>query len=481
MMKVKNIVIMGGGTAGWLSALYCIEKYNKNGVKVSIIEPSDIPIIGVGEGTVDSFFDFLEDLNVDIKEFIKETRGSVKHGINFVDWLEIGKDYWHPFYFNSPGSLQLVSLACCSKDFNDLFMNTTLAKQNKSCFNPEKRSFAGAHFDSALVCKYLKKICIDRGVELIDNSIESVVLGQEDDYISHLILKNKDTFKADFYIDCSGFKSLLLAKTFKEKFVDFSEHLVCDSALVMRTSHLDDENINAFTEAKAQKHGWTWRIPVYDRVGNGYVYSSKISGYDEVAKDFQEHLNLKDVDFKKVEFKVGFYENVFKGNSVSVGLSSGFIEPLEATGLMFVTRTLNAMDLYISEDKSLAEVNEFVQKLYYSTRDFIFLHYRLSKRNDTKFWKEIKKIPYPISLKTNLNSIITVLNKTNKESVENLKKILDPWDLRAYLLVLRGMDFHELHDNIKELNLSYNEILEDNISKSEPYYNLSSFLSNLHQ
>lgn len=476
--NLNKIVIVGGGTAGWLSALYCVEKIKTNyNTEIVIIEPSNLPIIGVGEGTVDSFMDFLEKLNIDLVEFLKETKGSIKHGIHFQDWLMLEKEYWHPFYSNSVSTENILKLTVSNSDFNDLFLNTLLAKNDKTAFSHENRVSAGFHFDSTLVCDYLRKICLNRGVKLIDKVVKDVAFDDKN-FVDTVICEDGDKVHGDFFIDCTGFKSLIIGKKYKTPFKSFSKYLICDQALTKQSMH-DDQNIKAYTISKAQKYGWTWEIPTVNRKGNGYVYSSHFSSDAQVEEDFSKHLglDLNESEFKKVKFKVGHYEKAFVGNCLAVGLSSGFIEPLEATGLLFVTKSLEVIGEFFKENINETQVNDIIGRYYTTTRDFIFLHYKLTDRTDTEFWKHVQSIEYPESLEKSLVLIRSTLGVQSKDKVDYLKQELFPWDVRAYLFVLNGMDNLSLFKiNQNELEAAHKEIVNLNRVEQSKYEDLFKFL-----
>ncbi len=481
--KLKKLVVVGGGTAGWLSAVYLQEQFKKQDkqVELALLEPSNIPTIGVGEGTVDSFIDLLENAGVDIQEFIRESKGSLKHGIRFKDWLELNSEYWHPFYADSMSSEDIFKLLLTPKPFHDIFFNTRLAKNSRSAFSPDRRVATGLHFDSKLVAAYLKKLCISRGCKLIDAEVQGISRTQ-DGSIEKILCNDGIEVSADFFIDASGFRSLIIGKEFQTPFVDFSKYLICDQAITLQKPYAEGEVREAYTTSSAQKFGWSWKIPTYNRTGFGYVFSSQFATPDSLHDEFSKRMNLpKDHNYKfgHVKFRVGHYEQSMVKNCMAIGLSSGFIEPLEATGLLFVSKGLQALSLYFKDEINSSEINRLMSNYYNTTRDFIFLHYKLTKRNDTDFWNHVREIPTPPSLQERLNILKGCIGKLEENRIQFVKDLLFPWDLRAYVLILHGMGFYQ--NSLPELADIHDDIVDSLDKKSENFERLDPFLDKLNE
>lgn len=443
----KKITIIGGGTAGWVSALTMVRLSDENNLNltVNLIEPSDIPIIGVGEGTVDSFVDFTERLGVPTLDMVRGTGASFKQGILFKDWDHKGNTYWHPFYSHSMSTADLLDLVPTSNDFNDLFLNVALAKKNKSPFKGEKRVSCGFHFDNSLLGKFFKDYTTKLGVKCIDGKVKDFEIEGEAT-VKSVLLEDGRKIESDIFIDCSGFRSILIGNKFKIPFSDFSEYLVCNKAIALPEMYQNEaKEIEPYTTCTALNSGWTWRIPIQNRIGNGYVFSDRFISANDAKIELKKHLgpHTEAAESRVINFKVGHYEKVLHGNCLAVGLSSGFIEPLEATGILFITKTLEYFSKYLLGNIDASVVNKYVSDYYISTRDFIFLHYKLTKRNDTNFWKHVASIDYPDTFLNKLEIFKTLMfsKKFDEQKVSDLKKICDPWDIRAYLFVLKGMGF----------------------------------------
>jgi tryptophan 7-halogenase len=453
-----KFTIIGGGTAGWVSAL-AIKRFsdqNELNFTVQIIEPSDLPVIGVGEGTVDSFVDFTEKLGVPTLEMVKGTGASFKHGILFRDWEKKGSTYWHPFYSHSLSSKDILEMIPLDNDFNDVFLNVRLAKDSKSPFKGDKRVSCGFHFDNFLLGKFFKDYTSKLGVKCIDAKVADFELESED-RVKAVVLQDGRKIESDFFIDCSGFRSLLLSEKLKTRFIDFSSDLICNKAIALPELYqTKDQPIDPYTTSTALSSGWTWRIPILNRIGNGYVFSDQFISPPDAEKELKDLLGLHtaNTEGRLISFKVGHYEKVLRGNCLAVGLASGFIEPLEATGILFITKTLEYFGKYLSGHMTESSINSAVSDYYRSTRDFIFLHYKLTRRQDTPFWKHVSSIKYPDSLreKMELFEKMSKIKKFDDALLEEIKCKCAPWDLRAFMFVLKGMGFYKEVENDSQVD-----------------------------
>ena len=413
---IKKIVIVGGGSAGWLAAAALSKTLDSTFTRIQLIESSTIGTVGVGEATIPPILNFLNYLGIDEADFMRKTQASFKLGIKFSDWHSLGKSYYHPF--GSVGvkidSKEFYPCWLKSKlngdttEFTDFSPAAVMCEQNK--FYPPSRAdkdsfIAGAsyalHFDAGLVAKYLADYAKNRGVERIEADIVDVSTTLEQG-ITGLVLADGKQIDGDFYIDCSGFQGLLIEKALHSGYEDWREFLPCDRAVAVQT-----QNVAAtanYTLATARNSGWTWKIPLQHRTGNGYVYSSKYCSDDEAAKVLLTAAEGELLTEPRViPFVTGMRKKMWNKNCVALGLSSGFLEPLESTAIHLVTRGLRLfLDLLpnsSSEPTLEAEYNRLMSMEYVSIRDFIILHYCTSQRTDSDFWRTCNTMEIPESLR----------------------------------------------------------------------------------
>lgn len=416
MNPLKKIVIVGGGTAGWIAAaiLACTRKQEH--CQIELIESDEIGTIGVGESTIPPFLELLNKLGINQVDFIRHTQASFKLGIEFIDWKQKGEKYFHHFGTLGPTGMSdhdFYQLWLKSKKkgspfgLQDFSICNVMAKHRRF-FPPDQgentplqHARYALHLDAKLVANYLRKYAEARGVVRTEGMVTDVKQ-KADGSIEKVILKSGAEVAADFFIDCSGFKALLIGKTLGVGYHDWSNYLLCDRAIAVQTENTGETV--PFTRATAREHGWTWRIPLQSRTGNGYVYSSKFCS-DEEAKETL----LKVVDGKLlteprvIPFSSGVRHEIWSKNCLSIGLASGFIEPLESTaihlvvrGMMFFLRFFPDMEC---NQPLIDEYNRRMIFEYEEIRDFIVLHYCLTEREDTPFWKQCKTMELPSSLK----------------------------------------------------------------------------------
>lgn len=413
---IQRIAIIGGGTAGWMAAAALARTLKGQAVRIELVESADVGTIGVGESTIPPIIKFLQFLEIDEKDFIQQTQASFKLAIKFKDWRRIGESYLHPFGIIGvtidgnpfyPCWLR-ARLNGDTSEFTDYSPAAVMAEENKF-FPPSKapkESFlAGAsyalHFDALLVAKYLRKYAESRGVVRYEDHVVNVSM-RENGFIGELDLKSGRKIQADFYIDCTGFKGLLIEEALNTGYEDWRHYLPCDRAVAMPT-----ENTGVtvpYTQATARDHGWTWRIPLQHRTGNGYVYCSEYCG-DEQARD----ILMRAVDGKPltepriIPFVTGKRKRIWNKNCLSLGLASGFLEPLESTTIHLVTQGIRLL-IQLFPDRQCDEVlireyNRRMDNEYLGVRDFIILHYCTTGREDTPFWRRCRTMEIPDSLR----------------------------------------------------------------------------------
>jgi len=360
--NLDNIVIVGGGTAGWLSALYLNSKFKNS--KITLIESDEIGILGAGEGTTGNIVKFLNELGITSDDMINNCEATFKTGIDFENWTEAGSSYYHPIDYK-----------------------------------PKGQGYA-YHFNARLLAKYLKSLAIERGVNWIEGIVTEPILNDMNQIIG---LKTIDTIiDATFVIDCSGFKRLLIGNHYKSNWISYEEHLKVNTAIPF---FLPTNSINVHTTTKsiAMKYGWMWQIPLQSRRGCGYIFDSTEISEDEAKKEIIEFLGANiDIQFNKpIKFKPGSYENVWIENCLAIGLSGGFLEPLEATSIMTTILQLEAFYDTTLKKMTLKKYNKFVNTINTQNMIFIYYHY-LTNRTDSTFWKKVSAaeadLPSPLDL-----------------------------------------------------------------------------------
>lgn len=400
---MKSIVILGGGTAGWIAANLMATHWEDKDLDITLVESPDIGIIGVGEGSTPPLKTFMEVIGTQESDWMSRCDATYKVGITFRNWSsKPGFDeYFHPFLcqpdeFSVPAFFHNSFLRRQGVDLDghpsQFFLGWELAKQRLAPITPSNFPFEmnyGYHFNSGLLGQFLQEWAAKKGVKYKQATVTDVGLN-EHGFIDHLKTDADETIKADFYVDSTGFRSQLLQKALGVPFDSCEDVLFNDSAVVFPTD--PDENPEPQTISTALKHGWSWKIPLISRFGNGYVYSSKYVDDDDAEMEFREQLGLVDADIeaRRLKFKVGRVREHWHKNCLAVGLSQGFIEPLEATALDMVQETvvrfIEAANKGDFTDKYRGEFNERISDRFDAVRDYIVCHYRINTRTDTEYW-----------------------------------------------------------------------------------------------
>jgi tryptophan 6-halogenase len=407
---IQNVVILGGGTAGWMAASY-LKKAFPN-VTFTLVEAPGIPKIGVGEATIPNlqrvFFDFL---GIEEDEWMRHCNAAFKCAVKFVNWRKprasgVDDHYYHTFgilpncdrvplshYWalkRSQGEDEAFDYACYREP---PLLDAKLAPRY---MDGTRAMYYAWHFDAHLVADFLRKVATGWGVNHLIDTLENVELA-DDGSIKALRTKEGRRLEADLFIDCSGFRGLLINKALQEPFVDMSSYLMNDSAVAAPVTHDDDAHgVEPYTSAIAMDSGWTWKIPMLGRFGSGYVYSSKFASEDQASRDFCAlwNLNPDKTELNKIRFRVGRNRRAWVKNCVSIGLSSCFVEPLESSGIYFIYAAIYQLAKHFP-DKSFNPVltdrfNREIEFMFDDTRDFIQTHYLTTPREDTPFWRANK-------------------------------------------------------------------------------------------
>ncbi len=412
---IERVVILGGGTAGWLSATM-LSKLLGRIVEITVVESDEIGIVGVGEATIPPLISMLRGLGIDENDLIRHTQGTFKLGIEFKDWSHTGATYSHAF--GVPGHplaglpfyqywLKQHLAGGQAGSLWDYSFNDLAAKQNRFARLPlipdtPMDGLAHAlHFDAGLMAKYLRQRCEASGVIRREGKVAGVNLRAADGFIDSLTLASGEVITGDFFIDCSGFQGLLIEGALKAGYEDWTPWLPCDRALAVPSR--STEPLRPYTQAKAHAAGWQWRIPLQHRVGNGHVFASAFMEPDEVGRILLDHLESEALaEPRLLKFTAGRRKSSWVKNCVAVGLASGFMEPLESTSIHLAQSAIQRL-LRLFPDKGFNQVeideyNRQTRREYELIRDFIVLHYKATERDDSPFWRHIRATPMPDSL-----------------------------------------------------------------------------------
>ena len=406
MKNVKSLTVVGGGTAGLISALILKERSN---LEVSLVYSSNIGIVGVGEGSTEHFSEFIKFVGISASEIVKECDATFKVGVMFDDWIKDTR-YLHsvlsPFNVRSGQYFSVYGrqISANSKYFypDSTFENLVPSNGININYAPETNQY---HFNTFKLNDFLKKKAVEKGIKVFDDDIKEVEL-DENGFIDYVV-GEKANYKSDFYIDATGFKRVLMSKL-NVKWKSFSKYLKLNSAITFPTG--DEDNYNFWTLAKAMNAGWRFKIPTWGRHGNGYIYDSNFINADEAKLEVEKELGHEVEIGKTFQFDPGALETVWNKNCVAMGLSGCFFEPLEATsiGLTIQQSFLLMHKIQNYDENVIKDYNESFESMTENIRDFIVLHY-LTKRNDTPFWKNILNLEIPDSLQNNLEKWKTKL------------------------------------------------------------------------
>ena len=411
---IKSILIVGGGTAGWMAAAALKRAVGPN-AQVRLVESAEIGIVGVGEATVPPIRDFNAMIGLDEAEFMRETQATIKLAIEFVDWGSKGNRYLHPFGTYGPGPtladfpqswlmLRQHGLADGLEAYSMCAQASLKGRAGERASDPRSALsglFTAYHFDAVLYGRYLSKICQARGVERIEGQIVDVTQRPEDGFIRSVTLKDGQVLEADLFIDCTGFRGLLIEGALKTGYEDWSHWLPMNRAVAVPCAKV--EAVRPWTTATAREAGWQWRIALQHRTGNGYVYGSDFISDQEAQDALVQSLDGEMLaEPRRLSFVTGRRKKYWNKNVVSLGLSSGFIEPLESTSIHLVQSGLYRLLQHFPDTGfSQTNIDTYNRRLGREVeliRDFVILHYHLTQRDDSELWRHVSKMPVPDSL-----------------------------------------------------------------------------------
>ncbi|GLX79293.1 tryptophan halogenase [Thalassotalea insulae] len=421
--QIKNIVIVGGGSAGWMTAAMLSRQLESN-ISITLVESDEISTIGVGEATIPPIRAFNGMLGINESEFVSSCNGSFKLGIKFENWARKEEQYFHPFgryavdfdYIPFPYFWNKQRAVGNKRPLQDYSSAWQLAQHDRfSIPSTDKQSlFSGFeyayHFDAGLYANFLHDYAKERGVKRQEGTIVKVDTDLNNGFIKSVTLASGQQIEGDFFIDCSGGRALLLSDALGVKFIDWSEHLLCDRAVAVQTSHI--KPISPYTRSIAGDFGWQWRIPLQTRMGNGLVYSSEFMSEQTAMEELITSVDGKVLtEPKPIKFKVGRREKFWSKNCVAIGLSAGFLEPLESTSLHLIQSAIMRL-VNLFPNKNCDEINtdlfnKQTTEEYEHIRDFIILHYKATKRDDSEFWRYCQHMKIPDSLQNQIDLFST--------------------------------------------------------------------------
>jgi tryptophan halogenase len=408
--SMRGIVVAGGGTAGWMSAAYLRRRTRQ---RVTLVESAGIGTIGVGEATIPALIDFVQGMKIPEDDFLRGCHATYKLAIRFEGWTREGVDYWHPFGLCG-GRIDGIDVfhhwlrAARAKldvgSYTGYSLQAELAAQKKAhrpvAGEPVVPNYA-FHLDAAAFAELLKGIALADGVEHVVADISAAEIDPTGT-IRALRTASGHQLPGDLFIDCTGFRGLLIERQLGEVWVDWSDTLLCDRAVVLRRPV--SEAMPPYTRATAKSAGWAWEIPLSHRTGHGYVYSSGHQSDESAALELLEQARApeKTTELRRLEMRVGRRAGAWRSNCVAIGLSAGFIEPLESTGIFLIQRGLEEL-IECFPSRSLEPglrnlYNERIARVYDDVRDFVLLHYLLTERDEHAFWRDARRVAVPDSL-----------------------------------------------------------------------------------
>ena len=412
--NIRDIVIVGGGTAGWMAASALAK--NAAGARITLIESEEIGTVGVGESTIPPIILFNQLLGIDEDEFVRETNATFKLGIEFVDWRRLGHKYFHNFgmlgadlHTGVPFIHYWMRSLKSGGDPDQLRFSSETEAARRGKFGRVQRTPPGAQpnmhyafqFDASTYAAYLRRYCERRGVVRKEGKVVNVRQNGETGFIEGVDMHDGSSVRGDFFIDCSGFRGLLIEQIYKAGFEDWSHWLPNDRAAAVPAERMAEPS--PFTVARAREAGWQWRIPLQHRTGNGYVYSSSHISDDEVATALLGALEGKALaDPKVLRFKAGRRRKSWVKNCIALGLASGFLEPLESTSIHLVQAgIMKFLDFFPHRECDPILIDRYNEEMafqYETIRDFIIAHYKVTEREDTEFWRYCKHMSIPDTL-----------------------------------------------------------------------------------
>ena len=461
---IRRLVIAGGGTAGWMAAA-ALSKVLRGKVAITLVESEEIGTVGVGEATIPMIQLFNRVLGIDEDEFVRETQGSFKLGIEFVNWGRVGTRYMHAFgrfgqdLWTVPFQQYWLKMFQAGKvpDLGEFSITQVAAYRNRFMRPPQDlqnsplNDIAYAfHFDAGLYARYLRRHAEARGVTRIEGRIGQVVLDEGSGHVAALVMDSGQRVEGDLFIDCSGFRGLLIEQTLKTGFEDWTHWLPCDRAVAVPCASVSP--LTPYTRSTAHRAGWQWRIPLQHRTGNGHVFCSRHISEDEATAVLMGNLDGEALaEPRTLRFTTGMRRLGWNRNVVAMGLASGFLEPLESTSIHLIQSAIaRLIDFFPTTGFSQIDIDEYNRQARFEferVRDFIILHYHLNERTDSSFWTACREMDIPATLRAKLD-LYRTHGRIVRENNELFSEI-------AWMQVMHGQHFeasgyHPLVDSLDE-------------------------------
>lgn len=409
---IQNVVIVGGGSAGWMAAASLAKLIGRN-LKITLIESDQIGTVGVGEATIPTFLILHRLLQISEADFLAETQGTIKLGISFENWRAMDEKYIHAFGYTGQScwaaGFQHFWMKGKAQGFSEEYGHYSpelmAARAGKFGFLQQNPLNYAYHIDATRYAKYLRNLAEQQGVNRVEGKIVEVNQLETGD-ISEVILESGQAIAGDFFVDCSGFAALLIDKTLHTPYEDWTHWLPCDRAVAVQTTA--DEAPLPYTRSIAHPYGWQWRIPLQSRVGNGLVYASRYVTDQEATETLMANIDGKTlIEPRVLKFRTGQRKKQWNQNCVALGLAAGFLEPLESTSIHLIQRgIIRLMQMFPYGGVTEADRNEFNTQMsteFEFIRDFIIMHYHLNERTDSEFWTYCREMSIPESLQHRLD------------------------------------------------------------------------------
>ncbi len=462
----QSIVIVGGGSAGWMSAAAFASQLPSEHYQITLVESADIGTVSVGEATIPGILEFNQMLGINEAEFLSYTKGSFKLGILFRDWYQKGHQYMHPF---GPYGVNIQGVPFHHYLLKDFIGSTPDTPEDLSPYSieyfsalnnkfshPQQQSRSplasikyAYHFDATLYADFLRQHAIKRGVIHIQDDVTNVNQHNNND-IASIELANHAPIQGDLFIDCTGFKGLLINETLGVGFEDWREYLPCDSAIAQPSESLP--SIKPYTISSAHENGWQWQIPLQHRVGNGFVYASDFLSEQDAIDQLAQQLPSSALNEPRtLRWINGKRKQVWQNNCVAIGLSAGFIEPLESTGLQLIqsniVRLLSMWPNMPIDSSVRSQFNDYTNQEIDYIRDFVILHYVATKRSDSEFWQHCANIKTPEHL-ANKMALYQSSGNIFRDNNELFNEI--SWFSVLHGQGLRAKAYHPMTNNLSE-------------------------------
>jgi tryptophan 7-halogenase len=466
--RIKKVVIVGGGTAGWMSAS-ALAKVMGPQIQIELIESDEIGIVGVGEATIPQIKLFNNTLGLDENEYMRKTQATFKLGIEFVNWRRVGHRYIHSFGVVGGRDLGIVPfyhywirqhLQDPEADIGDYDLNVVASRRGKfmrsidAPNSPLSVIGHAFHFDAGLYAKFLRGYSEGLGVKRTEGKVVSVQQHPETGFIQSVTLESGQVIEGELFVDCSGFRGLLIEQTLKTGYDDWRHWLPCDSAFAVPCESFGSPT--PYTRSTAREAGWQWRIPLQHRIGNGYVHCSQFISQDDARDTLLKNLDGKVLaEPRLLKFVTGRRKQFWNKNVVAVGLASGFMEPLESTSIHLIQSSISRL-LQFFPDKEFAQVDidEYNKQSHFEferIRDFLILHYIATEREDSEFWKYCRHMSIPDTLQQKID----LFRSSSRIFRENSEMFAEPSWLQVMLgQGIRPNDYHPMADNLNEKEIA---------------------------